>query len=325
MVTPISAGIFTGGAAALAAAIWLHDFFEGETLLPDLADEIRLNLSDLKALDRKWSENPRRSDAIVTLTTIPSRLPHILPTLKSLMRQSVAPRRIVLNLPEHSRRENCRYEIPDILTGLASLRIERCADLGPATKLLPTLAREQADARIIVVDDDRIYPANFVEDLDGAAAERPDAAFGFSGWVVPEDLVDRPTTIWSNLRMLAPAPIRARRLARHYPVDILQGFSGYLVRPRFFDLEQLNDYSEAPPEAFFVDDVWISGHCRAERFVIPARRSNYQRKLKMSFYKATSLGLINRGRGGDENRHNSIVIRHLKDRWRANLRNPEAA
>ena len=32
--------------------------------------------------------------------------------------------------------------------------------------------------------------------------------------------------------------------------------------------------------------------------------------------KVSSLGLINRGGGADELRHNSIVLRHLRGRWR---------
>ena len=146
-----------------------------------------------------------------------------------------------------------------------------------------------------------------------------------SGWVVPEDLTDRPTTVWSNLRMLPPAPIRARRLSRHVEVDILQGLSGYVVRPHFFDLAAVTDYAGAPKEAFFVDDVWISAHCRARRFVIPAARANYQPKLHRGFYSRTSLGRINRGPGPNAQRNNSIVIRHFAGSWMTSTPSPRAA
>jgi hypothetical protein len=298
------------------AAIKLYDFFEGETLVADLLDEFRLSRADLVTLDRFWAENPNRSDCVVTLTTIPSRLPLIATTLKSLMRQSRAPARIVLNLPQHSKRENVAYVLPDFLQGLKSVAIHRCEDLGPATKVIPTLLRETPKQKIIVVDDDRIYPANLIADLEDAADRDEASAFGMSGWVVPADLTDRPTTIWANLKMLPPAPVRARRLRAPLAVDILQGLSGYLVRPAYFDLARLADYSGAPEAAFFVDDVWISGHCKANRFVIPARRYNYQPKYRGGFYRRTSLGLINRGPGGNAQRHNTMVLRHLADRWR---------
>ncbi len=300
----------------VAAAIKIHDFFEGETLVRDCIDEWKLSRLDLGELDEFWRQNPRRSEAIVTLTTIPSRLPHLESTLKSLMRQSLAPARIVINLPEFSKRENRPYAVPAFLHGLKSVQIVRCEDLGPATKLLPTLIREAPRQKIIVVDDDRIYPANLVQNLESAADLDVESAFGMSGWVVPFDLTDRPTTIHANFHMLPPAPIRARRLRQRVPVDILQGLSGYIVRPCFFDLTRLGDYTGAPRESFFVDDVWISAHCKAGRFVIPARRYNYQPKFRCGLYRNTGLGMVNRGPGGDAQRHNTVVLRHLRDMWR---------
>lgn len=310
---------FALAAAAIGAAgIRIHDFFEGETLVRDCVDELRLSRFSLAQLDAFWQHNPTRSDAVISLTSIPSRLPLIERTLKSLMRQRMAPRRIVLNLPRFSRREGVAYALPSFLDALQSVSVRWCEDMGPATKLLPSLLEELPDTRIIVVDDDRIYPPNLVEDLVQASEAAPGAALGMSGWVVPSDLVDRPTTIWSNLRMLPPAPVRARRLSRPLRVDILQGLSGYLVRPAFFDLAAITDYAKAPGAAFFVDDVWISAHCKAPRFVVPSRRANYQPKLHRGFYGRTSLGRINRGPGPDAQRNNSVVIRHFAPRWLVN-------
>lgn len=315
MLTGIEASLLAAG--AVAAAIRIHDFFEGETLLRDIADELALSRTSLAELDRRWAANPKRSDAIVSLTSIPSRLPLIERTLKSLMRQSAAPARIVLNLPRFSKREGVAYEAPAFLEGIKAVSIRWCEDVGPATKLLPSLTGEAPDQRIIVVDDDRIYPANLVADLIAASDRDPASAFCMSGWVVPTDLTDRPTTIWSNLRMLPPAPVRARRLSKPMEVDIVQGLSGYLVKPSFFDIKAITDYSGAPREAFFVDDVWISAHCLVPRYVVPSRRANYQPKLQKGFYVRTSLGRINRGPGPDSQRNNSIVIRHFPTRWMA--------
>ncbi|MFM8747544.1 MAG: glycosyltransferase family A protein [Aestuariivirga sp.] len=313
MITAIEASLLLAGVGAAAVAV--HDFFEGETLVHDCADEWWLSRRSLQELDWAWRRNPRRSNAIVSLTSIPSRLGLIERTLKSLLRQTIAPAGIVLNLPRFSRRENASYVPPAFLDGLTAVTIRWCEDLGPATKLLPSLLHEAREQQIIVVDDDRIYPSTLVEDLTRASAREPGIAPCMSGWVVPIDLTDRPTTVWSNLRMLPPAPVRARRLSAPFRVDIVQGLSGYLVKPGFFDLAAVSDYSAAPPEAFFVDDVWISAHCQAPRFVIPARRYNYQPKLHRRFYRDTSLGRINRGPGPDSQRNNSVVIRHFKDRW----------
>ncbi len=308
--------LFLMGALAAAICVRTYDFFEGESLLPDIWDEYWIAHARLDEMDEDWASNRQRSEAIVSLTTIPSRLPLIADTLKSLMRQSRAPARIHLNVPAFSKRENRPYVVPEKLTELKSVEIVATEDWGPATKLIPTLLSQPADQMIIVVDDDRIYPANLIADLEDAARITPEAAFGFSGWVVPPDLIDRPTTVFNNVFMRPPAPIRATRLWRPRAVDILRGCAGYLVRPRFFDLAGLTDYSEAPSAAFFVDDVWISAHCQADKFVISAKRSNYPPKRRHRVYMRTSLVAINRGNGSLENGNNTVVIRHFSTLWR---------
>ena len=61
--------------AVLVAAVGIRDFIEGKTLVHDTLDEWRLARADLHALDRAWAANPNRSEVMVSLTTIPSRLP----------------------------------------------------------------------------------------------------------------------------------------------------------------------------------------------------------------------------------------------------------
>jgi len=139
MLTGIEASLMA--ALAAAAGVKIHDFFEGETLLRDVLDEARLSRRSLAQCDRDWARNDRRCAAIISLTSIPSRLPLIERTLKSLMRQSLAPRRIILNLPRFSRREGVAYEAPSFLDGLGAVEIRWCEDLGPSTKLLPSLRR----------------------------------------------------------------------------------------------------------------------------------------------------------------------------------------
>ena len=102
---------------------------------------------------------------------------------------------------------------------------------------------------VLVVDDDRIYPTTLIADLEKAAANHPGAALGLGGWIAPPDLIDRPTSVVSNLLMRPPAPIRSARIRKPVAVDILQGVAGYLVRPEFFDLAAVTNYERAPPAA----------------------------------------------------------------------------
>jgi len=294
-----------------AAAVWVHNYLEGENLLLDLRDDWRIRRAEIDELDARCAGNPNRSDAVVSLTTIPSRVPHLANTLKSLLWQTRAPAEIRLNIPPYSRREETAYVIPEWLSRLRCVRVMPCDDYGPATKFIPTLRDVAPDRLVIVVDDDRIYPTSLVADLEAAAQTDPHAAFGTCGWIVPKDMTDRPTN-FSNLFPRPPAPIMSTKLRHRCPVDILKGVSGYVVRPGFFDLDQLVDYSAAPPEAFYVDDIWLSGLCQVPKFVIPTRRTNLHPRTLADFYRSTSLGRMD-----SDKRRNTVMLKYFgADRWR---------
>lgn len=301
----------------VAAALWIHRLFEGECLPLDLWQEWRLSRAGLDTLDRRWQQQAdRRSDIVVSLTSIPSRIDSIDDTLKSLMSQSRQPARIVLNVPKFSRREQVAYVVPERLRRLKALDIRECdEDWGPATKIIPTLLAEAPDQPILIVDDDRIYPPSAIATIEAQSRRMPDAALAFAGWIVPADHTDRPTTVMSNLFMRPPAPIRGTRVSRPRPVDVMLGFMGYLVRPRDFDLAAMTDFSGAPDALRYVDDVRTSALCAAPKYVIPTPRLSFIPKRRQALYKRTALGIINRGKGGDESRHNTIAIRHFTGRW----------
>jgi hypothetical protein len=300
--------------AGLALATWAGlaacNHLSGGDLIRDLLDLNRLRRLALERLDQRWAQ-ARKSSLIACLTTLPSRLPHLHWTLKSLLAQDPVPARIRLHLPEHSRREQVDYRPPEWLTRLRSVELVRCPDLGPATKLLPALDLPERTP-LLVVDDDRLYPPGFLAHL-----ERFDSrATGLSGWRVPSDLTDRPTTLWSNLAGLPPTPLKCSRLRKPVRIDVLQGFSGYRVEPGYFGPE-VYDYSHAPEAAFYVDDVWISAHCRSERWVEPFARFPIQHPILADLYRRTSLGRVNSGQGNNERRANTIMIRHFRGRWPA--------
>jgi hypothetical protein len=307
-------------AALATVGLRVYERYAGENPLFDAVYDVRLRLSSLGALDRRNLANPRRVDAVVTMTTLPGRIGRMAPTIKSLLNQTVRPAAIRVNVPAASRRERRPYVVPEWLARLRSVTVARCEDFGPATKLLPTLADAAPDQALVVVDDDRIYHRHFLEQIVAAAERRPDAAIASSGWDAPADFVDRPSTLAATLAGRAPVPIKCTRVRGERATDIVQGFSGYLVRPRFFDREAVGDYRDAPPEAFFVDDVWISAHCRAPKLIVQGRRTNFQSGFTTRFYQRTGLGRVNRGDGTDEGRHNTIMLQYFKDRWKASCR-----
>ena len=106
---------------------------------------------------------------VVSLTTIPSRLPSLARTLQSLHRQDTVPDVIELNLPRsYSKRSLGRID-PDLIPGGCTVRWVP-QDMGPATKVLPTVRRYRAmDAWIVYCDDDQSYDPQWLTRLTRTA------------------------------------------------------------------------------------------------------------------------------------------------------------
>lgn len=238
----------------------------------------------------------------ITLTTTPQRIAKLKMTLKSVMLQSHPPFKIFLNIPTFSKRENCPYEIPDFLNaGVTILSPKK--DLGPATKLLGTLkyADLNANDKIIVIDDDFCYHYRFVETLHAASAQVPDAVVALQGWRVPGTLLheDRKR-------------IYAYFITSPTEVDVLQGASGYLVKPQFFD-HAVFDYSDAPENVFFADDIWFSGNLakqHVKKLIVPS--GTFPNKIK-SWRTINTNSLICHENRNHHN--NNVMYAFFKDCW----------
>ena len=98
---------------------------------------------------------------IISLTTSPKRIAKIGPTITSLLQQTVKADVIQLNLPRIFARTNDTF--PNISILNPQIRIVWHDDIGPVSKLVPTLQTEtHPDTLIITVDDDTIYPPHMV-------------------------------------------------------------------------------------------------------------------------------------------------------------------
>ncbi|MEM6589612.1 MAG: hypothetical protein AAF641_14290 [Pseudomonadota bacterium] len=175
---------------------------------------------------------------VISLTSIPPRLPRLGPVLHSLLTQRPAPEAVYLCLPQSWSRFG---ELDGQLAMPAGVVIHRSVlDLGPAMKVIPIANDPQIKAhRIIFCDDDWIYPSGWAEAL--LACGKPDEAVAGSGFNV-----DR----------------LKRRGANQNPdfVDVAQGFGGVSVDPKWVALPEA-----APPEkARLADDIWLSGQLRRQ-------------------------------------------------------------
>ena len=239
---------------------------EGRQPVREIRYEVALMRRHLRDLDAAAAARAR-SDLIVGLTTIPSRLPYLVPTLK----------------------------------------------------ILPALLDTDPDQRVVAVDDDRIYRPTLLEDLLEASEQHPDAAVGCFGLIVPLDLVDRRKGLVGRtidgLQYERGVSLRGSRLRQPLPVDILHGYGGVMVRPRFFDLDRLADLDGAPEAAWLEDDTWFAAHCRAPKLIVPSRPGSFPRYFGGHVYRSSRLGAHNRGGVDPERRNTTLLMREFSDRW----------
>ncbi|GLE04843.1 hypothetical protein PINS_up013822 [Pythium insidiosum] len=196
---------------------------------------------------------------VVSLTTTPARLDKVMDSVHSLLRQSVLPDQIYVNIPTGpmKRKPTRSYDdvaIPLELERLAPrVRINRCVDDGPATKLLGALRQEDDPSTLIItVDDDFEYPERLVEALAWEAEFRPENVHGVCGWGI------MPMAWHSVGAVPAYVPYFMRPTGRY--VDVLQACCGNAYRRGFF--HNLKELADMPSVCVTVDDVWIAGYLR---------------------------------------------------------------
>jgi len=248
----------------------------------------------------KKSDHPR---VIASLSTVPDRIGNLGPTIRSLLSQTRPPDEIVLAVPEFSVRERRPYIVPKYLSRFPRMRVLWCGeDWGPATKFIGAIQDELAAGRentlIMVVDDDRLYPRDALETYLYYHNQLPNAALCFRGAAMPS------TLDWDDAKMIHAKDVREPR-----PVAVITGCGSYLVRAGFFD-QSLWDYSGAPPVAFYIDDIWISGWLSrrgVKRYVVPA--SAMMRSVRQQ-RRTVSLNKIH-GR----QKLNNETIAFFKDSW----------
>ena len=216
----------------------------------------RLFVPPLGKTQKKYPEKR----LVVSLTTIPSRIEHICSCINSILLQSRPADKIYIHIPDFSFRENRAYEVPAVIQADPRIHIHHCkTDEGPILKLSAALICEtDPDTLILTVDDDTVYPRHLIETLLDHNGDFPRSALGFRGWHLPrsEKFLKRHILYGNSVT----SPTR---------VDVLSGVCGILY-PRHLFEPDFFDRSHLPEEAYFVDDICISGylHCHGKQKIL---------------------------------------------------------
>jgi hypothetical protein len=127
--------------------------------------------------------------------------------------------------------------------------VNRCgADVGPLTKLLPTLVLEtNPQTRIFPVDDDCVFPRDYFSELLSASLAAPNTVFGYHGLMIKS----RSAGDWSMVNQHEGA------------VDVVETVTGAVYRRGM--LTGLT----APPvdcPCMLADDLWLNDHVARRGF-----------------------------------------------------------
>lgn len=187
---------------------------------------------------------PIPQHTVISLTTIPSRIDELYYVIYSLLDQTTRVDEILLNIPYENKKG--KYHIPLWMTKLVKcapfIILNRCIDVGPITKMVPSLERyNDKTTTFIIVDDDTIYKRTMVEKLCLLSLLHPRAAITNTGYrTFRKDGSIKKYDSFPNVRH----------------VDVLMGYCGYLIHRWMFKEDWSSFYSKRL--FFFVDDNCIS-------------------------------------------------------------------
>lgn len=189
---------------------------------------------------------------VVTLTSVPDRLADkngenagIRPGLKTILEQSNVLYEVHLNIPYSYQYK--QIQLPEWLGAWQEkykhLKIFRCPDFGPITKIYPTIQRiTDPNTVLITVDDDLLYEDGFIIAHLNKMKQHPGCALGFAGITsIEPDIVGR-----YHFASTQPEDIRVR---------MLEGYKTVSYR-RYFFTDELDQFVFS----HWNDDVALSAY-----------------------------------------------------------------
>ena len=251
---------------ALSNLYNLDDRIKINNLITEYENSI-LNNKNRKILE--YTEN-KQNQLIVSLTTYNKRIYDVHLTIESLFRQTLKPNKIILWLAEN---EFNRENIPYILKKLQEkgLEIGYCKDIKSYKKLIPTLKKYPNDI-IITVDDDVLYPYDFIENLYREYNKNNKCIYFYRGHKIKFD---------KENNVLQYSKWEGNYQGEESTLDTLPtGIGGILYPPKCFYKDILREdlFMRLAPRA---DDIWFKAMTLMNN--IPCKKIKLSKDFKKKF------------------------------------------
>ncbi len=245
---------------------------------------------------------------IVSMTTSPKRIYNCKYTIDTILNQTVPVDYIHINLPKVFKRDNSRFtSIPDFLTNNPKVILNMCEDIGPATKIVPTIKSNFTNYSdiIISIDDDISYPPNLVEHLVYYHSFYPHSVL-------------TGTSLFANENK--------KYIDTLVECELLEGFSGVLYKKSFLEDIPLSlfDKTSVPIYHYLADDLILSNYILKKNIkILCLTRNNDAVNLIKPFDYGLKGDALHKGATGiagcqinsDCNRENYIKsVKYLKQK-----------
>ena len=170
---------------------------------------------------------------VVSLTTSPQRINYIKPVIDAMLNQTRKPDRIYLNLPKIFLRNNSTFDtpLPDFITNNKLIYVNFCDDIGPATKIIPTISIEQhPETKILSIDDDIYYPPTLIDQYLKYSSFFDNCIITGSSFINNNSDIDKR---WFENKIQNLKTTPHNYLFNGKLVDLIEGFSGVLYKRKY--------------------------------------------------------------------------------------------
>lgn len=247
----------------------------------------------LTPVDRLLSKAKRQTvPVVVSFTSIPSRLPILHLTVRSLLRQTVHPEKLVLWL-----HHDLEAQVPQRLSKLQNDVFEiRYADQTCAHRKLVHALNAFPDKPIVTCDDDLLYQPNWLARLYQEHKQHPNDVIGNECRRIRYD-ANGDTLPYKHWSLEPPGT--------SHPDTMAIGFGGTLYPPHRLHPDTTNSdlYLALAPKA---DDLWFKAMSYLNKTAVRRTANPPKRPIPIIRSQAEALGDTNIKKDGNREQWNAI-------------------